>query len=213
MSIPSDVETAARKRRIRTIGYAAWGGVILAFALLALAVVNPGWLGGSTPIGSSAIAIGGPFTLTDQNGERITEKTFLGKPTAYFFGFTNCPDACPTTLMDMSERLKALGPDGDKFNVLFVSLDPARDTPALLKTYLESFDPRIRAATGTEAEVKDMAAKFRVYYRKVGEGDSYSIDHSAAVYLMNAKGDLVTLIDYKASLEEALAKMRRALNS
>jgi protein SCO1 len=212
MSTPNEVGSVAGKRRIRAVGYAAWGGVILALVLLAIAAGNSGWFGGGAPSGSS-IAIGGPFTLTDQNGERITEKTFLGKPTAYFFGFTNCPDACPTTLMDMTERLKALGPDGDKFNVLFVSLDPARDTPALLKTYLESFDPRIRAATGTDAEVRDMASKFRVYYRKVGEGDSYSIDHSTAVYLMNAEGELVTLIDYKASKEEALEKMRRALNS
>jgi protein SCO1/2 len=155
--------------------------------------------------------IGGDFTLVNQDGKTITQADFLGKPTAIFFGYTHCPDACPTTLSDMTERLKALGSDGDKFNVLFVTVDPERDTPALLKTYLESFDPRITAATGTRAQVDDAVRKFRVYAKKVGEGDSYTFDHSTAVYMLNAKGELVTLIEYQAKQDEALEKMRRAL--
>ncbi|WP_448952665.1 SCO family protein [Labrys neptuniae] len=162
---------------------------------------------------SQASFIGGDFSLTNQDGKPVTQASFLGKPTAYFFGYTNCPDACPTTLTDMTDRLKALGPDGDKFNVVFVSVDPARDTPQLLKVYLESFDPRITAATGTPEQVADIIKKFRVYAKKVGEGESYTFDHSTAVYMMNAKGELVTLIDYQAPREEALEKMRRALTS
>jgi protein SCO1/2 len=157
--------------------------------------------------------IGGDFSLVNQDGKPITQANFLGKPTAYFFGYTNCPDACPTTLTDMTDRLKALGPDGDKFNVVFITVDPERDTPQLLKTYLESFDPRITAATGTPAQIADVIKKFRVYAKKVGEGDGYTFDHSTAVYLMDAKGNLVTLIDYQAPREEAIAKMRRALDS
>ncbi len=157
--------------------------------------------------------IGGDFNLVNQDGKPITQAAFLGKPTAYFFGYTNCPDACPTTLTDMTDRLKALGPDGDKFNVVFISVDPVRDTPQLLKSYLESFDPRITAATGTPEQVGDVIKKFRVYVKKVGDGDSYTFDHSTAVYLMSAKGDLVTLIDYQAPRDEALEKMRRALSS
>jgi protein SCO1 len=157
--------------------------------------------------------IGGDFNLVNQDGKPITQANFLGKPTAYFFGYTNCPDACPTTLTDMTDRLKALGPDGDKFNVVFITVDPERDTPQLLKTYLESFDPRITAATGTPEQIADVIKKFRVYAKKVGEGDGYTFDHSTAVYLMDAKGNLVTLIDYQAPREEAIAKMRRALES
>jgi protein SCO1/2 len=157
--------------------------------------------------------IGGDFSLVNQDGKPITQANFLGKPTAYFFGYTNCPDACPTTLTDMTDRLKALGRDGDKFNVVFITVDPERDTPQLLKTYLESFDPRITAATGTPEQIADVIKKFRVYAKKVGEGDGYTFDHSTAVYLMDAKGNLVTLIDYQAPREEAIAKMRRALDS
>jgi protein SCO1 len=195
----------------RQLGYAALGVMVAGLALLALVIANPAWYGGGS--GPPGIAIGGPFQLVDQDNKPISDKDLLGKPTAIFFGYTNCPDACPTTLMDMTDRLKALGPDGDRFNVLFISLDPARDTPALLKSYLESFDPRIRAATGSEAEIKDVAKEFRVYYKKVGEGDGYTFDHSTAVYLMDAKGQLVTLIDYKETKDVALDKMRRALAS
>jgi protein SCO1 len=208
--MPTPTDPAA-KARSRQVAYAALGVVIAVLAVAALVVANPAWWGGNPS--RPGIAIGGPFQLVDQDAKPISDKDFLGKPTAIFFGYTNCPDACPTTLMDMTDRLKALGPDGDRFNVLFISLDPARDTPELLKSYLQSFDPRIRAATGTEAEIKDVAQKFRVYYKKVGEGDGYTFDHSTAVYLMDARGQLVTLIDYKETTDAALEKMRRALSS
>lgn len=188
--------------------------LVVLFAALAAAgvlLVQTMGLGGRQPVQTSLI--GGEFSLVNQDGKPVTQATFLGKPTAYFFGYTNCPDACPTTLTDMTDRLKALGPDGDKFNVVFISVDPARDTPQLLKSYLESFDPRIMAATGSPEQVADAIKKFRVYVKKVGEGDSYTFDHSTAVYMMDAKGDLVTLIDYQAPREEALEKMRRALAS
>ncbi|MDQ0473079.1 SCO family protein [Labrys wisconsinensis] len=197
--------------RTRMIAYAVWGATVLAVAVLALGYTQFGWFASSGPALTSSI--GGPFTLVDQNGRAVTEKTFLGKPTAYFFGYTHCPDACPTTLMDMTDRLNALGPDGDKFNVVFISVDPERDTSALLKLYLESFDPRITAATGTPEAIASVIKAFHVYVRKVGEGDGYTFDHSTAVYLMNAKGDLVTLIDYQEARDAAIAKMRRALAS
>jgi protein SCO1/2 len=208
MITPNDGKRDSSRRQL---AYAGLGVLVAGLALVAVIVTNTTWFG--TASGPPGIAIGGPFELVDQDGKPISDKNLLGKPTAIFFGYTNCPDACPTTLMDMSDRLKALGPDGDRFNVLFISLDPQRDTPQLLKSYLESFDPRIRAATGTDAQVKDVAQKFRVYYKKVGEGDGYTFDHSTAVYLMDAKGQLVTLIDYKETKEVALDKMRRALNS
>src|SRR5262249_46578091 len=116
----------------------------LAASLLAAALavmLLTGWP--SAPFPNPSVAVGGPFALVNQNGAAITEKTFLGKPTAYFFGYTHCPEACPTTLMDMTDRLAALGADGDRFNVVFITIDPERDTPEMLRSYLESFDPRI----------------------------------------------------------------------
>jgi protein SCO1/2 len=184
----------------------------LAASLLAAAlavVLLTGWPSGPFP--NPSVAIGGPFALVDQNGVAISEKTFLGKPTAYFFGYTHCPEACPTTLMDMTDRLAALGADGDRFNVVFITIDPERDTPKTLKSYLESFDPRIVAATGTPDEIAKTIKEFRAYVRRVGEGENYSFDHSTAVYLMDAKGRLVTLIDYQEPRDSALSKLRRAL--
>ena len=219
MTRPIEPDKAASVRRItRFAPYAV--GVVLAgmlglSAFLIWTALGPGGAGLSGAVTGRQIgpAIGGDFTLVNQDGKTITQADFLGKPLAIFFGYTHCPDACPTTLSDMTDRLKALGPDGDKFNVLFVSIDPARDTPALLKTYLESFDPRISAATGTPAQVEDAMKKFRVYSRKVGEGDAYTYDHSTAVYLMNARGELVSLIEYQARQDEAVEKMRRTLAS
>jgi protein SCO1 len=178
----------------------------LAASLLAAAlavVLLTGWPSAPFPNPS--------FALVDQNGAAISEKTFLGKPTAYFFGYTHCPEACPTTLMDMTDRLAALGADGDRFNVVFITIDPERDTPKTLKSYLESFDPRIVAATGTPEEIAKTIKEFRAYVRRVGEGENYSFDHSTAVYLMDAKGQLVTLIDYQEPRDSALSKLRRAL--
>ncbi|MDQ0395124.1 SCO family protein [Labrys monachus] len=194
--------------RLQVIAVTVLVGILCAIGVLLWQSMGSG--GRGSPQTS---LIGGEFTLVNQDGKPITQADFLGKPTAYFFGYTNCPDACPTTLTDMTDRLKALGPDGDKFNVVFITVDPARDTPQLLKTYLESFDPRITAATGTPAEIADVIKKFRVYAKKVGDGDNYTFDHSTAVYLMDARGELVTLIDYQEPRDEALAKMRRALTS
>ena len=193
--------------RLQLIALAVLVGILCAVGVLLWQTAGGGQ--GTT----QTSLIGGNFSLVNQDGKPITQANFLGKPTAYFFGYTNCPDACPTTLTDMTDRLKALGPDGDKFNVVFITVDPARDTPPLLKTYLESFDPRITAATGSPEQIADVIKKFRVYAKKVGDGDNYTFDHSTAVYLMDAQGNLVTLMDYQEPRDEAIAKMRRALTS
>ena len=116
---------------------------------------------------SSALAIGGPFTLVDTHGAVVTQRDFLGKPSAIFFGYTHCPDVCPTTLLDLTELMKAMGADADKLNVAFVTVDPDRDTPAQLADYLSSFDPRIRGLTGTEAQIAAAAKAYHVYYARV----------------------------------------------
>ncbi len=139
----------------------------------------------------SASGIGGPFTLIDQNGKPVTAADFKGEPTLVFFGYTHCPDVCPTTLDSLSQTLKALGP-GRKATALFITLDPSRDTPAAMKDYLSSFDPRIVGLTGSQSAIDDVAHAYRVYAKKVPTGDGdYTVDHTGVVYLMDKNGAFV----------------------
>ncbi|NGM49140.1 SCO family protein [Caulobacter sp. 602-2] len=161
---------------------------------------------------ASTANVGGPFQLVDQDGKAVTEKDLLGKPTAIFFGFTFCPEVCPTTLTEMTGWLKDLGPDADKLNVVFVSVDPERDTPAQLKLYLSNFDHRIRGLTGTTAQTDAAAKAYRIYHRKVAiEGGEYTVDHSSAVYLFDAKGAFVEPIGYGGPPERGLAQLKALL--
>ena len=166
---------------------------------------------GASPV-QSLVKIGGPFNLIDMHGRPVNETSLLGKPTAIFFGFTYCPEVCPTTLTDITAWLKALGPDADKLNVVFVSVDPERDTPEQLRLYLSNFDPRIQGFTGTPEAVAKAAKAYRVYYQKVPqEGGGYTIDHSSAVYLFDAKGQFVAPIAYQSPPDRALGQLRGLL--
>jgi len=137
----------------------------------------------------AASGIGGPFTLTDQDGKTVTAGDFKGEPILVFFGYTHCPDICPTTLDSISQMFKALGP-GRPTRALFVTLDPQRDTPGVMKDYLSSFDPRIVGLTGSQAAIDAVAHEYRVYAKKVPTGDGdYSVDHTGVVYLMDKNGD------------------------
>ena len=128
--------------------------IIAAFAgSLAIGLLVTLWLLGGLRGATAPSAIGGPFRLTDQAGQAVTEKSLIGKPSIVFFGFTHCPDVCPTALFEMSEVLRAMGPDASKVNAYFVSVDPERDTPAVMKDYLSSFDPHLKALTGSPDEV------------------------------------------------------------
>ncbi|TCS17286.1 SCO family protein [Caulobacter sp. BK020] len=160
----------------------------------------------------ATIQIGGPFQLVDMNGRPVTEKTLLGKPTAIFFGFTYCPEVCPTTMAEMTAWLKALGPDADRLNVVFVSVDPERDTPEQLKLYLSNFDPRIQGFAGTPEAIAKTAKAYRVYYQKVAtEGGGYTLDHSSAIYLFDAQGRFVEPIGYGGPPERGLAQLKALL--
>lgn len=162
----------------------------------------------------SLIKIGGPFSLIDMNGKPVTEKSLLGKPTAIFFGFTYCPEVCPTTLTDMTAWLNMLGPDADKLNVVFVSVDPERDKPEQLRLYLSNFDPHIRGLTGTPDAVAKAAKAYRIYYQKVPqEGGGYTIDHSSSVYLFDAQGQFVAPIPYQSPPDRAVSQLRALLAS
>ncbi|MFG1189239.1 SCO family protein [Xanthobacter flavus] len=155
-------------------------------------------------------AVGGPFSLTDQNGRPTTEAALKGKPTLIFFGFTHCPDVCPTALFEMSEIFNALGPDAGKAQAFFVSVDPERDTPDVLKSYVSSFSPQIVGLSGTPEATEQIKREFRVYSRKVPlkDGD-YTMDHTAVVYLMDKDGNFVAPFNSKRPPAEAAAELKR----
>lgn len=158
---------------------------------------------------SGKAAIGGPFSLKDQTGRPVTDRDLIGKPSLIFFGFTSCPEVCPTTLMHMSKWLKDLGPDGDKLNALYVTVDPERDTAAQIKQYLSAFDPRIRGLTGSPAAVAEIAKNYRVYYNRVPlENGSYTMDHSTMVYMMDAQGEFVGPIGYNEPDADVMPLLR-----
>ncbi|WP_144629770.1 SCO family protein [Bordetella genomosp. 13] len=134
--------------------------------------------------------LGKDLALTDHNGKPRTLKDFAGKVQVVFFGFTQCPDVCPTSLVELSEVMKKLGADADRVQVLLVTVDPERDTPDVLKQYVTSFDPRFLSLTGDAEQIRKAAASFKAYYAKVPRKDGdYTMDHTAAFYLMDGKGE------------------------
>jgi protein SCO1 len=179
-----------------------------AFAVVALAltlVIAPREIGRAAGVAS----IGGPFTLVDDTGATVTDKTLAGKPYAIYFGYTYCPDVCPTTLFDLTRWIKELGPDANKLNYVFVTVDPERDTSKLMHEYLASFDKRIRGFTGTPMQIAQITKEYRVYYKKVPTSDgSYLMDHSAMIYLMTADEKFDTVIPYQEKDDLALAKLK-----
>jgi protein SCO1 len=162
--------------------------------------------------GPGASAIGGPFKLIDQDGKPITDQDMKGRPFLVFFGYTHCPDICPTTLFDVSEVMRAMGKDADRTVALFITVDPERDTAAVMKDYLSSFDPHLRGATGDAKAIDAAEKEYRVYAKKVptDHGD-YSMDHTALVYLMDKQGRFVAPFNLKRRPEDAAADLRRYL--
>ena len=168
---------------------------------------------GATSVGRALV--GGPFQLTDQTGKRVTDKDFRGRYTLVFFGFTNCPDICPSALQVMAAALDQLGPKGQAVTPLFISVDPERDSPRELATYVKSFHPRLVGLTGTPEEIEAVTKAYRVYVKKVADTRSsagYSFDHSAIIYLMGPDGAYVTHFTATTSADamaERLAKLLR----
>ena len=188
--------------------------VLAAFAGFAAVALGTAYIVSMRQAGSGVgvAAVGGPFELVDDNGTPVTERTLAGKPSAMYFGYTFCPDVCPTTLLDMSRWIKQLGPEADKLNYVFVTIDPERDTRKLMHEYLSSFDRHIRGFTGTPEQVAKIAREYRVYYKKVPTDDGgYLMDHSAIVYLMGPDEKLVSIIAYQEDDASALAKLRNLL--
>lgn len=159
------------------------------------------------------VRIGGPFALTSHTGTSFTDRDLLGRPTLMFFGFTHCAAVCPTTLGEMSAILEDLGPDGDKVNALFVSVDPERDTPEQLATYLTMFDRRIVGLSGTAEQIREMSKAYRFYYQKVplegGGPQDYTMDHSTMVYVFDRDGRFSSTLDRHEDPSMVKAKLDR----
>ena len=170
------------------------------------------WAMGGVRGVTAPAAIGGQFQLTDQSGAAVTEKDLQGKPTLIFFGFTHCPDVCPTSLFEISEILRAMGKDADRVNAYFISVDPERDNAAAMKDYLSSFDPHLRGLTGDPASVQKVISEYRVYAKKVPlkDGD-YTMDHTALIYLMDRDGKFVSPFNVNRKPEEAASDLKRYL--
>lgn len=153
-------------------------------------------------------AIGGPFSLTATDGRTVTDKTNAGKWVLIYFGYTFCPDACPTALSDMTVALEKLGPRADHVQPLFITVDPKRDTQVALTDYLKSFDPRITGLTGSEAQTTAAAAEYHVYVKpQLDGGGDYLVDHSAYIYVMDPQGKFVDVIDGATAGDAMAAKL------
>jgi protein SCO1 len=150
--------------------------------------------------------------LTDQSGQTVTDQSLQGRPTLIFFGFTHCPDICPTSLFEISEVLRAMGKDADRVNAYFVSVDPERDTDTAMKDYLSSFDPHLKGLTGNPEAVAKVLSAYRVYAKKVPlkDGD-YTMDHTALTYLMDRDGKFVAPFNLNRTPEAAAADLAHYL--
>jgi protein SCO1/2 len=188
--------------------FGAFLGSLVVGLTLVLWLLGGGFLGGL--VGKSAPAsIGGPFQLTDQTGQTVTEKDLVGRPTIIFFGYTHCPDVCPTSLFEMSEVLRAMGKDADRVNAYFVSVDPERDTQAVMKEYLSSFDPHLKGLTGDTAAVAKILSEYRVYAKKTPLKDGeYTMDHTALIYLLDRDGHFVSPFNLKRTPEASAADLK-----
>jgi protein SCO1 len=180
--------------------------------ILALASLV-GWIQLSEQSRTPKLAeIGGPFSLVDHHGKSVTERDYLGKPTLVFFGFTHCPNVCPSTLLEITDQLKDLGPDADRLNVLFITVDPERDTPEELALYLSSFDPRITGLSGTPENILAAEKAYHIYAQKVPlEDGGYTMDHTATIAVMNSKGQRVDSMHFQAPGATTRAKLHRLL--
>lgn len=161
---------------------------------------------------SAPVPIGGAFALTDEDGRSVTDQTYRGKWVLVFFGFTHCPDVCPTALNDISIVLDQLGPRADKVQALFISVDPERDTAQLLKEYTGSFHPNIVGLTGTIEQIAAAAKAYRVYYKKVPTDDGYTMDHSAITYVMSPDGKYAAHFSHQSGPDRMVEKLRTLIH-
>jgi protein SCO1/2 len=184
--------------------------VALATALAAILLTR-----GGGPTGTGTALVGGPFTLTDQDGKRVTDQTYRGKYMLIFFGYTYCPDFCPGELQVMSAALDQLGSEGDKIQPIFITVDPSRDTVDTMKIYVGNFHPRLIGLTGSEEDIAAVAKAYRVYYAKAkGYEDKpdYLMDHSTILYFMGPDGKFVKHFTYGTDAKALADGLRQAMS-
>jgi protein SCO1/2 len=187
----------------------ATGAFIAALVLLGSVALIVGGRGLNLSVPQVA-NIGGPFRLTDHEGRVITEQDLKGRPFLVFFGFTHCPDVCPTALFEISEIFRKLGPKAD-VRALFITVDPERDTPATLKDYLSNFDARIIGLTGDPDEIAAVVKAYRGYFKKIPLAEGYTMDHTAIVYLMGKDGRFISPFSLRRTSDAAAADLRKHL--
>jgi protein SCO1 len=197
-----------RRRRLLLAGASGVGALILTLGL--------GWWRSRDDVQSGSSLVPLPigemsFTLTDHRGATVKPSDWIGRPAMIFFGFTWCPDVCPTTLGDITLWLEELGPDADRLNTVLISVDPERDTPEVLADYLSNFDPRITGLTGPLGEIERAASGFRATFEKIPQGDRYTMNHTAGVLLFRADGRFGGIVDYHEDRRLAVPKIRRLL--
>jgi protein SCO1 len=186
--------------------------ILIAAAAITVAGLGYIYLNRQGPEAAGGIAIGGPIHLTDQNGAKFDSASLTGKPYAVFFGYTHCPDVCPTTLSDIAQATDAIGDQAKDFTTLFVTIDPERDTVPVLKDYMSNFTAKAIGLTGTPDEVAAAAKEFRVYYKKVPTSDGgYSMDHTAVLYLMDRHGEFRSIISYAEDHDAYVRKIKEVL--
>ena len=195
-----------------TLRAAGYVGVSLWLALA------PAWAGDASARSPAEIMdilmwnrepVGGPFELIDQTGRVRTERDFRGRLLLVYFGFTFCPDVCPTDLQAIGLALDKLGGDADSVQPLFITVDPERDTPRVLKAYAANFSPRLVALSGSAEEIAAVAKAYRIYYKKVGEGADYSMDHTGLIYLMGPDGRYLAHFSPEATADDIVKDLRQ----
>jgi protein SCO1/2 len=213
------VGLAARARRAAAARFLSTRLRVAVIALAALAGAVLGWALWSGPWRGAremplAVQVGGPFSLLDQDGRRVSDRDFRGKVMIVEFGFTFCPDVCPLGLSRIAEAMAALGADAKSVQPIFVTVDPARDSPAVLKDYVRHFSDDAVALTGAPEEIAAIARAYRVYYKVNGDpakDPNYTVDHSALIYVMDREGRFVGTFTHETPVENAVRLVRRAL--
>ncbi|HEX6959335.1 MAG TPA: SCO family protein [Ferrovibrio sp.] len=197
-------------------------GLIIVAAILLAALAGltayrwfgPGGRSDDNGAGIGQVTIGGPFALTDQDGKTVSDKDFAGKLMLVYFGYTNCPDICPTGLQNIALAMDELGAAGDQVQPIMITVDPERDTPAVLKEYVQAFHPRLIGLTGTPEQIAKVAKEYRVYYQKAELKNSslgYAVDHSGFIYLMDRKGRYLAHLRHDATPDEIAERIRSKL--
>ena len=185
---------------------------LIGISALALSAAAGGYLFWQNERLLQTASVGGPFSLIDGDGRRVTEADFKGKWLMIFFGYTFCPDACPTTLGAMADTMDRMGAQAEQIQPIFITIDPERDTPQVMKAYVGNFGPKIVGLTGTSSDIAQVAQAFRVYYKKAGDGPNYMMDHSTAILVMNPQFQFAGIVAGDAKPAQMVERLNQLIS-